>query len=111
MTYQYLLLASSDHDLQQVADDWCCVQPFGISCADNVVKECAEEASVPKELAQAAKPAGAVSYHAMYPHGLKRDVLMCYDLELPQQFEPQPQVLLMSWHGIRLPSRSLWGSI
>ena len=71
------------------------MQPFGVSCADNVVKECAEEASVPKDLAQTARPVGAVSYHAMYPHGLKRDVLMCYDLELPAPFEPQPQVTMM----------------
>ena len=72
------------------------MQPFGVSCADNVVKECAEEASVRKDIAQTARPVGAVSYHAMYPHGLKRDVLMCYDLELPAHFEPQPQVM-MTW--------------
>jgi len=34
-------------------------QPFGISCRDNVIKECGEEASVPPELAAQAVATGA----------------------------------------------------
>ena len=57
-------------------------------------KECWEEAGVPKELAAQARPVGAVSYAAMQRAGLKRDVLFCYDLELPLDFVPTPQVCL-----------------
>lgn len=37
-------------------------QPFGISCRDNVIKECGEEASIPPELAAQAVPTGACCY-------------------------------------------------
>jgi 8-oxo-dGTP pyrophosphatase MutT (NUDIX family) len=67
------------------------MQPYGLSCADNVVKECWEEAGVPAELAAAAVPVGFVSYVSMSEEGLKPDVLFCYDLQLPQDFVPQPQ--------------------
>ncbi|KAK9819470.1 hypothetical protein WJX74_010523 [Apatococcus lobatus] len=66
-------------------------QPHGLSCKDNVVKECAEEASIPAELAKKAIPTGVVSYTADQPEGCKRDVLFCYDLELPQDFQPEPK--------------------
>lgn len=65
-------------------------QPHGLGCMENVVKECEEEASIPPELAARAKPVGAVSYTSLQPAGLKRDVLFCFDLELPADFEPQP---------------------
>eukprot|EP00884_Botryococcus_braunii_P009748 jgi/Botrbrau1/18775/Bobra.0386s0093.1 len=65
-------------------------QPYGLSCEDNVVKECEEEASVPEELARTAMPVGCVSYESMQPSGLKRDVLFCYDLRLPPSFVPTP---------------------
>ena len=41
------------------------VQPHGISPADNVVKECGEEASIPEDIARTAVPVGAVSYEAL----------------------------------------------
>ena len=91
------------------------------SCRENVVQECQEEASIPPELAAQAVPAGVVSYtalqviaahskrvassarhlhgrlcaigHRLQAAGLKRDVLSCYDLRLPPDFVPQPQVL------------------
>jgi isopentenyldiphosphate isomerase len=63
-------------------------QPHGISPTDNVVKEAAEEAGVPEELARRAIPTGVVSYEVIVPEGLKRDVLFCYDLELPASFQP-----------------------
>lgn len=70
---------------------WWPVQAHGISCADNVVKECKEEASIPAALSEKAKPVGAITFYAMYPNGLKRDVLFCYDLPLPQDFTPEPE--------------------
>jgi isopentenyldiphosphate isomerase len=60
----------------------------GLSPGANVVKECEEEANVPPLLAAQAQPAGVVSYTAVVPEGLKRDVLFCYDLELPPDFVP-----------------------
>ncbi len=69
-----------------------CVQPHGLSPGANVTKECGEEASIPEELARNAKPVGAVSYEEMQESGLKRDVLFCYDLQLPADFVPAPQV-------------------
>lgn len=68
------------------------LQAHGINPSDNVVKECEEEASIPAELARQAKPVGAITFNALYPHGLKRDVLFCYDLLLPSDFTPQPEV-------------------
>ncbi|KAL4423749.1 hypothetical protein ABPG75_001050 [Micractinium tetrahymenae] len=65
-------------------------QPHGLSCMENVVKECEEEASIPPELAARARPVGAVSYTSLQPAGLKRDVLFCFDLELPEDFVPKP---------------------
>ena len=67
-------------------------QPHGLSPAANVVKECGEEAGIPPQLAAQARPVGAVSYAALQPAGIKRDVLFCYDLCLPEDFVPAPQV-------------------
>lgn len=66
------------------------VQPHGISPRENLIKECAEEAAIPHELAEAAAAVGAVSYRTLTPQGLKRDVLFVYDLPLPADFVPQP---------------------
>jgi 8-oxo-dGTP pyrophosphatase MutT (NUDIX family) len=66
-------------------------QPYGLSCSANVVKECWEEAGVPNQLAAAATAVGFVSYVSMSEEGLKPDVLFCYDLQLPEDFVPQPQ--------------------
>mmetsp|Transcript_36307 Transcript_36307/g.102305 ORF Transcript_36307/g.102305 Transcript_36307/m.102305 type:complete len:188 (+) Transcript_36307:1-564(+) len=63
-------------------------QPHGLSPGENVIKECFEEAGVPEGLARRARPAGAVSYEQLQEAGLKRDVLFCYDLELPPDFVP-----------------------
>ena len=64
--------------------------PHGISPLDNVIKECQEEASVPASLAAAALATGAVSYECAIPEGLKRDVLLCFDLAVPADFVPVP---------------------
>lgn len=64
-------------------------------------KECAEEAGIPPALAARARPVGAVSYLTISASGYKPDVLFCYDLELPHDFVPTPQV------GGRTPCR-LW---
>lgn len=62
--------------------------PHGLSLAENLRKECSEEASVPAALAARAVPVGALSYCKETPAGLKPDTLYCYDLELPADFVP-----------------------
>jgi thiamine pyrophosphokinase len=64
--------------------------PAGLSPAETLVKEAAEEASIPPELAARAVPVGRVSYVMATPEGLRRDVLHCYDLELPEGVVPRP---------------------
>lgn len=64
-------------------------QPIGIGLTDNLIKECAEEASIPGELARRAVAVGAITYCVEASDGLKPDVQFCYDLELPQGFTPR----------------------
>lgn len=64
-------------------------QPADLTLRENLIKEAAEEASIPAELASQAIPVGAISYCMESPQGLKPDVMFCYDLELPPDFEPQ----------------------
>ncbi|KAI4312278.1 hypothetical protein MLD38_037104 [Melastoma candidum] len=62
--------------------------PHGVSCGENLMKECEEEAYIPRNISHRAIPVGAVSYCDIEGYRFKRDVLFCYDLELPQSFEP-----------------------
>jgi len=64
-------------------------QPADLSLTENLVKECAEEADIPRTLAETAVPVGAMSYRTRWGDGLKRDVLFLYDLELPADFVPR----------------------
>lgn len=64
-------------------------QPLGVGLKENLVKECAEEAAIPPELAARAVPVGAISYVHETPEGLKPDVQFVYDLELPPDFRPR----------------------
>jgi hypothetical protein len=63
--------------------------PAGLSPAQTLVKEAAEEAAVPEALAGAARRVGMVQYAMERPEGLRRDRLYCYDLELPEDFVPR----------------------
>jgi hypothetical protein len=56
---------------------------------ETLIKESAEEASLPSALAAQAMPVGAVSYRMAVKHGLRDDVLFCYDLEVPRDFVPK----------------------
>jgi hypothetical protein len=51
-------------------------QPQGIGVRDNLIKECAEEASIPPALARQAAPVGIVSYICERPEGLRRGRLV-----------------------------------
>jgi thiamine pyrophosphokinase len=65
--------------------------PAGLSPEECLVKEAAEEASLPAELAARAVPVGWISYVMANEEGLRRDVLHCYDLEMPEGVIPRPQ--------------------
>jgi 8-oxo-dGTP pyrophosphatase MutT (NUDIX family) len=53
-----------------------------------LVKEAGEEAGIQPALAATAIETGSVSYAMDRPEGLRRDRLVCYDLELPEDFCP-----------------------
>jgi len=64
-------------------------QPAGLGLRENLAKECAEEAGIPKALAAQAISVGAIAYKMDAPDGLKPDVQFCYDLEMPTDFVPR----------------------
>jgi isopentenyldiphosphate isomerase len=63
-------------------------QPAGIGLLGNLIKECAEEAAIPRELAERAKATGFITYWNQSGAQLKPDLMTCFDLELPEDFTP-----------------------
>ncbi len=64
-------------------------QPAGLSLMENIVKECAEEANLPEDLARRAQPVGVITYTMETDKGIKPDVMFCYDIEVPESFIPE----------------------
>jgi 8-oxo-dGTP pyrophosphatase MutT (NUDIX family) len=64
--------------------------PAGMTPEQTILKEAAEEASIPASLAGQARRVGQVRYAMKRPEGLRRDTLFCYDLLLPTDFRPVP---------------------
>lgn len=62
--------------------------PAGHTPHAALLKEAAEEASIGPELADKAEDVGRIVYALNRPEGLRRDILYCYDLFLPESFEP-----------------------
>jgi hypothetical protein len=63
-------------------------QPAGMLLRDNLIKECAEEATIPAELVKQAISVGTLSYATSRPEGFRNDVLFNFDLQLPSDFTP-----------------------
>lgn len=63
-------------------------RPAGYTVQETLIKEAAEEASLPERLIRSAQAVGAITYATRQPEGLRRDVLYLYDLELPGDFAP-----------------------
>ncbi|MDB5373461.1 MAG: hypothetical protein JWP04_2103 [Belnapia sp.] len=64
--------------------------PAGLSPEECLVKEAAEEASIPAELAGQARRVARLSYIMRDGQGMRRDILHAFDLELPEDFIPHP---------------------
>ena len=64
--------------------------PAGHSAWQTLIKEAAEEAAVPEGIADQACLVFTLAYAMERPEGLRRDLLHCYDLELPEDFTPVP---------------------
>ena len=60
-----------------------------IGLLENLIKECAEEASIPRDLAEQAKAVGFIAYWNQSGRQLKPDIMTCFDLELPDDFTPE----------------------
>ena len=62
--------------------------PAGLGPAETLVKEAGEEAAIPASLARQAVEVGRIGYAMERAEGLRRDLLYCYDLDLPEDFLP-----------------------
>jgi 8-oxo-dGTP pyrophosphatase MutT (NUDIX family) len=64
--------------------------PAGMGPDEALIKEAAEEAGIPADLASRASRVSEIRYDMERPEGLRRDVLECYDLIVPDDFIPHP---------------------
>ena len=69
--------------------------PAGLGPEETLVKEAAEEAGIPPDLAATARHAGRIGYVMAWDEpaqarGMRRDTLHVFDLDLPEGFEPRP---------------------
>jgi hypothetical protein len=64
-------------------------QPMGISPWNNLMKECQEEAGMPRDIAEKAKPVGIITLLAVIKAHMRVGLQFNYDLELPESFRPR----------------------
>lgn len=63
--------------------------PAGLTPEQTLVKEAEEEAAIPAALARQACRRATISYAMERAEGLRRDLLYCFDLDLPEDFVPR----------------------
>lgn len=63
--------------------------PYNVSLMENVIKECEEEAHIPRELAETAEFVSRISCSHDLDIGIRPDTMFIYDLKLPESFIPQ----------------------
>lgn len=63
-------------------------QPLDLSPAENLLKECREEAGIPPEIAARAEPVGMITLFIEAGEGLRVGQQFNFDLELPEAFRP-----------------------
>jgi len=78
----------------------------GEDAGQTLLRECGEEAGIPRTLAQEARPAGVLRIGRDVPEGLNSEVLHAYDLELPPDFRPRNEDGEVS-EFLQLDSRTL----
>jgi len=61
----------------------------GHTLDETLIKEAAEEAALPRDLATRAVPVGALTYRMATKAGMREDVLFVFDLDLPAEFVPR----------------------
>lgn len=64
--------------------------PAGLTPWETLIKEAEEEAAIPPSLTQQARHVATLAYAMDREEGLRRDLVHCYDLELPADFVPRP---------------------
>lgn len=64
--------------------------PAGLTPWETLIKEAGEEAAIPAPLASQALHVSTLAYTMERNEGLRRDILHCYDLDLPSEFVPRP---------------------
>lgn len=64
--------------------------PAGLTPEQTLEKEAEEEAAIPPELIHQARRVGRIAYAMERGEGLRRDSLLCYDLDVPEGFVPHP---------------------
>ena len=64
--------------------------PAGFGPEQCLVKEAAEEASLPANLARQARRVARIAYIMQVPEGTRRDVMHVYDLTVPEDVTPCP---------------------
>lgn len=62
----------------------------GMGSEETLIKEAQEEAAIPPALAATARHVCRIRYDMERAEGLRRDLLHCYDLDLAEDFTPQP---------------------
>lgn len=62
--------------------------PAGLGPEETLVKEAAEEAAIPPELAGRARKVAEIAYAMSVEDGTRIDRLHCFDLDLPEGFSP-----------------------
>jgi len=61
----------------------------GHGLVETLIKEAAEEAALPRALAERALPVGALTYRMETAGGMREDVLFVFDLAVPADFTPR----------------------
>ena len=65
--------------------------PSGMTPGQTLEKEAEEEAGLPAPLLQSARQVAVIDYAMARDEGLRRDRLHCYDVMLPDTFQPEPR--------------------
>jgi 8-oxo-dGTP pyrophosphatase MutT (NUDIX family) len=79
----------------------------GLSLEQVLIKEAWEEAGIPAETAQSARPGGTAHILRAVPEGVQSEAVHVYDLELPDGFQPRNQdgevseFLLVELHAVK----------